>query len=248
MRWKAAVGRRIEGLVRKALHGLELLQGCHRLLIALSGGKDSLTLLHMLAAIVGRGVPKVELHAAHVEGTFGCGAGVDLGYLQNTCDELSIPLHRLVARQSEPLACYSCARERRRLLFGLARELRAEAVAFGHHREDHMETLLMNLFHKGEFAGNLGKVPMKKYGVTIVRPLLYVPQEMIIAFAEAEGFLRVLCRCPVGQESMRKKSGLLLREIEHIFPHARANLARAGWDSGGEGALCREMDGYREPC
>jgi tRNA(Ile)-lysidine synthase TilS/MesJ len=104
----------------------------------------------------------------------------------------------------------------------------ARTVAFGHHRDDHAQTLLLNLLHKGEFAGNLPKLEMVDYGVTIIRPLIFVTEKEIRHFAQEHGFARITCQCPVGQNSMRKKVDQLLDEMEILFPNARANLARAG--------------------
>ncbi len=86
----------------------------------------------------------------------------------------------------------------------------------------------MNLLHKGEFAGNLPKIPMHDYGVTIIRPLIYVAEADIRRFAEQQGFSRIMCRCPVGQQSMRKKVNDLLSDLETLFPNARENIAQAG--------------------
>ena len=126
------------------------------------------------------------------------------------------------------MQCYSCSRERRRLIFNAAKEVGATTIAFGHHRDDHVQTLLMNLLHKAEFAGNLPKIFMKDYGVTLIRPLIYITEQEIRTFAKQQGFARVMCRCPVGQNSMRRQTERLVQEIEHLFPNARENIAKAG--------------------
>lgn len=234
-KWKAT-GKAIESAVRKACFDYTLLDG-QSIAVALSGGKDSLTLLMMLAAIRGRGFQDFALHGIHVSGVFTCGAGVDLPYLQAFCDELDVSLHvRTSTQKLETLECYSCSRERRSLLFNAAKEVGASTIAFGHHRDDNAQTLLMNLIQKGEFAGMLPKVPMHNYGVTITRPLIYVSEEQIIQFAEQEGFRRIMCRCPVGQTSMRRKTELLLQEMEALNPDVRSNLARASLNYGSDKA------------
>ncbi len=223
------LGKRLESAVRKALYEFKLLDGVSKLAIALSGGKDSLALLFLLKAISGRGVPPFDITAIHVSGAFSCGAGVSTSYLQQICDGLGVQFVVREAKQKlEDLECYSCSRERRRLLFDAAKSVGATTVAFGHHRDDNAQTLLMNLLHKGEFAGNLPKVPMHDYGITIVRPLIYVAEDDIRTFAEQYGFKRIMCRCPVGQTSMRRQVDKLLAEIELIYPHARQNIAQAG--------------------
>ncbi len=232
------LARRLESTMRKALYDFGLLEGVDKVAIALSGGKDSLTLLQLLDAIRGRGFADFDLVAIHVGGAVSCGAGVNQQFLQKTCDQLGVPLILRASTQTlESLECYSCSRERRKLIFDAAKENGATTIAFGHHRDDSVETLLMNLLHKGEFAANLAKVPMEVYGVTIIRPLLYMAESDIRRFAEQQGFSRITCQCPVGQRSKRRQVKELLHQMEELFPNASANLAKAGLDSGSTKAL-----------
>ncbi len=232
------LGRKLESMCRKALYDFELLKGIDRLAIALSGGKDSLSLLFLLKAILGKGFDDIPLTAIHVSGEFSCGAGIHSSYLQGICDDLGVELVFAESTQKlETLACYSCSRERRKLIFDAAKERGIKTVAFGHHRDDSIQTLLLNLLHKAEFAANLAKVPMIDYGVTIIRPLLYIGEHAIREFANLHGFARVMCQCPVGQDSMRKKTDSLLSTIEEIFPNARENLAQASLRYGSTKAL-----------
>lgn len=221
-------GKKLESQVRKALYDYRMLEGVEKLTVALSGGKDSLTLLFMLKAINGRGFPPLEISAVHVAGEFSCGAGVNVSYLRAICNALEVPFVVKETQQKlETLECYSCSRVRRTLLFEAAKELGSTTVAFGHHRDDHIQTLLMNLLHKAEFEGNIPKVAMVKYGVTIIRPLFYVTEQEIRTFAAQHQFMRIMCQCPVGQNSLRKKAEMLIKELEEIFPEARQNLAMA---------------------
>lgn len=234
----SGVGKTIESMVRKAIHEFDLLEGKNRVAVALSGGKDSMALLCLLKGISGRGFPELDIHALHVRGAFSCGSGVQLEYLKRFCDELGVTLHvEEVHQELQSLECYSCSRKRRAALFSMARKAEVDLVAFGHHRDDLAQTLLMNLLHKGEFAGLLPKVPMVNYGVTIIRPLVYTSEDEIINFAKQQGFLRVMCQCPVGQQSMRKKVKDLLTEIEDLYPYARANVAKASLAYGSQKAL-----------
>lgn len=234
----SGLGKRLESMVRKALFDFKMVDGVAKVGVALSGGKDSLALLFLLHAISGRGFPPFELYAIHITGAFSCGAGVSTEYLKGICDKLGVPFLMREAKQSlESLECYSCSRERRRLLFEAAKSVGVDTIAFGHHRDDSAQTLLMNLLNKGEFAGNLPKVPMHDYGVTIIRPLIFVAENDIRTFAEQHGFRRVMCRCPVGQNSMRRKVDALLEEIEVLYPNARENIAQAGLLYGSDKAL-----------
>lgn len=223
------LGKKLESATRKALFDFGMVEGVTNLGIALSGGKDSLTMLFLLKAISGRGFPPFKITAINVNGEFTCGAAVGGGYLENVCKALDVPLIVCSSNKKlDDLECYSCSRERRTLLFNAAKEAGCEAIAFGHHRDDNAQTLLMNLFHKGEFAGLLPKLAMREFGITILRPLIYISEQEIIEFAKMYGFARITCRCPVGQNSVRKKTDALINDIETLFPNARSNIASAG--------------------
>jgi tRNA(Ile)-lysidine synthase TilS/MesJ len=229
------LGKKIESKVRKALFDFD--QVSPKIAVALSGGKDSITLLLMLKAISGRGFIPFQLHAVHVSGEFSCGGGVTTPYLKSICDSLSIPLTVKESKKTlDDLECYSCSRERRKLLFDAAKEAGCTTIAFGHHQDDNAQTVLMNLLHKGEFCGNLPKLYMHDFQITIIRPLIYVTEQEAKEFAALQGFLRIVCRCPVGQNSMRKKTDLLIQDLEHHFPNARANLSSAALLFGSEKA------------
>ncbi len=232
------LGRRLESMCRKALYEFKLVDGQEKILIALSGGKDSLTLLYLLKAISGRGFPPFELFATHVGGEFSCGSSLGEQFIKPICDELGVSLTICQSTQKrETLECYSCSRERRKLIFETANRLGCKVVAFGHHRDDSIETLLMNLMHKGEFAGNLPKVPMHDYGVTIIRPLIYIAEQEILDFAKMYHFARITCQCPVGQESLRRDVKDLLKLLEETFPNVRTNLAQASHQYGSDKAI-----------
>jgi tRNA(Ile)-lysidine synthase TilS/MesJ len=225
-------------MCRKALYEFKLLEGVERLGIALSGGKDSLALLFLLKEISGRGFPPFTLHAFHVTGAFSCGASMEVSYLEEVCQELSIPLTVKCAEQSlEKLECYSCSRTRRKLIFDAAKEVGITTIAFGHHRDDMIETLLMNLLHKAEFAGMLPKIPLYDFGVTVIRPLIFIGEAEIRTLAEQSGFARIVCRCPVGTNSLRRKTKDLIETLEEVFPNARNNLAQAAHTHGSKKAL-----------
>lgn len=234
----SGLGKKLESTVRKALFDYKMVDGIDKLGIALSGGKDSLALLFLLKAISGRGFPPFQIYALHVTGEFSCGAGVNTSYLEKICSQIDVPFVVREAKQKlEDLECYSCSRERRRLLFEAAKEVGIHTIAFGHHRDDNAQTLLMNLLHKGEFAGLLPKIPMHDYNVTIIRPLIYIEENAIRTFAEQYHFKRIMCRCPVGQNSMRRQVDKLLDEIQLLYPEARENIARASLIYGSDKAL-----------
>jgi tRNA 2-thiocytidine biosynthesis protein TtcA len=234
------LGKKLESIIRKALFDYQMLNDTKKIAIALSGGKDSLTLLFMLKAISGKGFPHFDLHAIHVSGAYTCGSGVNLDFIKGMCDQLEVPLTIREAYQSlDSLECYSCSRTRRKLLFDAAKEVGAYTIAFGHHRDDNAQTVLMNILHKAEFAGQLPKIQMHDFGVTIIRPLIYVAEKDIQTFAQQHGFSRITCQCPVGQDSMRRHVDRLLEDIELLYPNARSNLSNAALEYGSKKAEIR---------
>lgn len=220
--------KRLESSVRKASHDFQLLDDVEHLAIALSGGKDSLTLLTLLLALRNRGFPNFTLSAIHIDGAFTCGAGVQIDFLRQFCESRGVPLHVRHSTQTlETLSCYPCSRERRSLLFDEARRIGATTIAFGHHQDDSAQTFILNLFQKGETEGMMPKLKMYHYGVTIIRPLVYIAEAQIREFAKQQGFARITCRCPVGEHSMRMQVENMLQEMEKHFPNIRTNLALA---------------------
>jgi len=228
-------GKKLESLTRRAIFEFDLIQKPGTIAVALSGGKDSLSLLFLLHAISGRGLPPFDLVALTVTGKHSCGAGVSLDFLTNITKKLGVP-HIILPMEHVPTDCYSCSRERRSLLFEAAKKAGASHIAFGHTRDDSSETTLMNLFLKGEFAGILPKITMKKYGITIIRPLILAPEKLIIQFAKKYDFARITCQCPLGMMSARKKIDSYIDEIEELYPNARANIAAAALQYGSKKA------------
>lgn len=234
------LGKKLESVCRKALYEFKLVEGIDQLGVALSGGKDSLCLLYLLKAISGRGFPPFTLTAFHMSGAYSCGAGVGQNFLKKVCAELGIEL--ILCQSQLPVAtleCYSCSRERRGALFAAAKERGITTIAFGHHRDDSIQTLLMNLLHKAEFAAMLPQVPLHDYGVTLIRPLIFAAEEDILSFAQMYGFSRVTCQCPVGQRSLRNSTKQLIQELEKTFPHTRENLSQASLVYGSKKAMIK---------
>lgn len=224
------VGKKIESKVRKALLEFSMLKDVKSLAIALSGGKDSLSLLFMLKAIIGRGFDKIELSAIHIDGDFSCGPSCERKFLKDICEDLNIKIFfENLKINLKNLDCYKCARERRKIIFDIAKKNNINAIAFGHHRDDNIQTLLLNLLHKAEFEGMLPVLKFKKFDVSIIRPLIYVEEDEIIQFAKYYNLLRTYCKCPIGQTSKRKDVKKIIDDIEKTFPNTKTNLSQASF-------------------
>lgn len=224
------IGKKIESKVRKALFYFDMLKNVDSLAVALSGGKDSLCMLFMLNAIIGRGFDKIDISAIHIDGDFSCGPSCERKFLKDICDDLNIKIYfENLKNNLTNIDCYTCARERRKIIFDIAKKNKIKTVAFGHHRDDSIQTLLMNLFHKAEFEGMMPVLKFKKFDITIIRPLIYVEEEEIINFAKHYEILKTFCKCPIGQTSKRKDVKKIINEIENIFPNIKSNLSQASF-------------------
>jgi tRNA 2-thiocytidine biosynthesis protein TtcA len=158
--------------------------------------------------------------------------------LQQICSQIDVRLIVLpMSDISKNINCYSCSRIRRKLLFQAASEEGIAHMAFGHHQDDNAQTALMNLFHKAEFSGLLPKIHMHAYNMTIIRPMIFLAEDDIQRFAENYGFKRITCRCPIGQNSMRKQTEKLLESIISLYPNAKENVAQAVLKYGTKKAL-----------
>jgi len=232
------IGKKIESMTRKALFDFSMLKGINKLAVALSGGKDSLCMLFMLKAILGKGFDDIELQAIHIDGDFSCGASFERKFLQKIADELGIKIYfkeqKISLKKSN---CYTCSRNRRRLIFDIAKENGIQTIAFGHHRDDNIQTLILNLFHKGDFEGMLPKIKLHKFDITIIRPLIYVTEKEIIQFAKNHKILKTFCKCPIGQTSKRTEVRKIIKDIENSFPNIETNLSKAAFLYGSQKAL-----------
>ena len=232
------IGKKIESMARKAIFDFSMLKGIKKLAIALSGGKDSLCLLFMLKAILKHSVDDIELVAIHIDGDFSCGASFEKKFLQLLADEIGVKIYfkeqKIYLKKNN---CYSCSRVRRKLIFDTAKENDIETIAFGHTRDDNIQTVILNLFHKGDFEGMLPKIKLHKFEVTLIRPLIYVSEKEILQFANNYKILKTFCKCPIGQTSKRKEVKKIIKEIQDSFPNIEENLSKAAFLYGSQKAL-----------
>jgi len=220
--------------INKANRDFELIADGDRIAVAASGGKDSLTLLELLHRRQ-RFVPTdYTLVPVHIISDWRC-TDQDLRawleqYFQSlgleyTFREISIMRDEGGHRQ-EP-DCFWCAWNRRKALFETAHELGCNKVAFGHHADDIAQTTLLNLFYHGRLETMEPKVEFFDGVITVIRPLVYVPEREIVRFARAAGFPCSGIPCPQAATSQRTRMAQLLRQVEEECPRVKVNLFRA---------------------
>ncbi len=230
------LGKKLESTCRKALFDFNLAEN-PPICVALSGGADSIALLLLLNAISGKGFIPFNPFAIHVENRALPNESLIL-FMQDLCERLQIPLIiKYMDLELNKLECYRCSRARRKIIFEEAKKQGASCVAFGHHRDDNAETFLLNILHKGECAAILPKIKMHNYGITIIRPLIYIAKADILNFISLCRIEIIPSICPKDKDSSRKVIKAIIAKLQDDFPSAQNNLASAGLLYGSKKAL-----------
>ena len=219
---------RIERRFVKAMVTYGLLEDDDRVWVGLSGGKDSMALLELLARRARIFHPRFSVMAAHVQmGNIGYRSDVD--YLRGFAEGLGVPFLTYEAsfdastdRRKSP--CFLCSWNRRKALFTLAQEHGCNKIALGHHMDDILETLLMNITFQGAFSSMPPKLVMRKFAMTIIRPLCLVPEAELEALASLRGYRKQTKACPYETHSHRADMKGILRQLETMNPEARYSL------------------------
>ncbi len=215
--------------VGRAITDYDMLSDGDKILVAVSGGKDSLTLLRILADRR-KFVPiKYELLAAHI----------DLGYpcqhpkiLAEYFKKLGINYHIekvdiLQGKTRKDISCFWCSWNRRKALFETANRFGCSKVALGHHKDDIIETILLNMFFHGEISAMAPKQELFKGKIILIRPLAYVEEDMIVRFAKEADFLHEKCSCPNSITSSRTKITNMIKDMKKACPDIRTNIFRS---------------------
>ena len=232
--------KRLKERFVKAMATYHLIEDDDRILVGLSGGKDSLLLTELLANRAKIDHPRFSVEALHVR-MENIQYETDTSYLQQFCDEQGVKLHlrttrfeigeetvndaRDARRQKQP--CFLCSWMRRKEMFNLAQELGCNKIALGHHQDDMLHTALMNLTFQGRFDTMPARLKMRKMPLTIIRPLCLIEEADIKAYAEMKGYQKQKKICPYETNSHRTDIKRLYDEIEQINPEARYSIWRA---------------------
>ena len=222
------VFKRVEEKVKRAIFDYGLIQTGDRVLIGLSGGKDSLALVELLGRRSKIFNPRFEVVVAHVI-MRNIPYHSDLDYLRQQVEAQGLPFIVEVTafdpstdRRKSP--CFLCSWMRRKALFEIAKREGCGKLALGHHQDDILETLLMNMIHQGAFGTMPPRLRMDKFAMEIIRPLCLVTEQELRRVAAARGYRQQLKRCPYETASNRAEMKELLARMEAISPDARHSL------------------------
>jgi len=202
-----------------------------RILVGVSGGKDSLSLVRLLSYGLVHSPAKYELVAAHVRGD---ARGVTTDPPEELAkwvrgEGVELQVRDIILPDGEPLPmdCERCSRNRRRTLFEMARELGCNKVALGHNLEDFAHTALMNLLAFGRLETMAFSRSYFGGLFTVIRPLAYLREHELVRLARAGEFPVVESSCPMASASRRAAARRLMRVVSGEFKHAAMNTLRA---------------------
>jgi len=215
--------------VGRAIMDYEMLASGDKIAVAVSGGKDSLTLLRVLNDRR-KFVPiKYELLAVHIDMGYPCHHPKILAeYFKKIGVNYHIEkIDILQGKTRKDISCFWCSWNRRKALFEAADRFGCTKVALGHHKDDIIETILMNLFFHGEISAMSPKQELFKGKITIIRPLAYVEEDMIVRFAKSAGFPHQKCSCPNSLTSNRTKIADIIKDIKKVCPDVKTNIFRS---------------------
>ena len=241
---------KIRRLTGQAIGDFGLIGEGDLILVALSGGKDSWTLLTVLESLRRRAPVSFSLVAVTVHPGFpGFSTEGIESYLRDQGFEhriVAAPIHGLMLDKLGPddIPCSLCSRIRRGVLYTQAMELGCTKIALGHHRDDFIETLLLNQFYNGRIKAMAPLLRADDGRNVVIRPLVYVPEEDIIVYAGEAGFPVTCCACPACGDPDQKRVRIkkLLAGLEEEHPGIKASLLAALGDVDHRHLLVRERE------
>lgn len=215
--------------VGRAIMDYRMLSDGDKIAVAVSGGKDSLTLLRVLHDRR-KFVPiKYDILAVYI----------DLGYprscaqrLEKYFRKIGVKYHikkvdALKKTKKKDINCFWCSWNRRKALFETAHRFGCTKVALGHHKDDIVETILLNLFFQGEISAMAPKQELFKGKIIIIRPLAYVEEYMIKRFAKEENLPHETCVCPNSITSNRTKVAKIISVLKKTCPEIKTNIFKS---------------------
>ena len=221
----ATVERKLSRAMARGITDFDMLADGDRVMVCVSGGKDSYTMLHLLRSLQRRAPVSFELvvvnidqghpgYPAQILRDYMAREGYDFTMIEE--DTYSIVTEKIAANKTY---CSLCSRLRRGILYRVARELGCTKIALGHHRDDILQTLFLNLF----FAGQLGAMPPKLIADegrhTVIRPLVFCAEEDIRAFSDLLAFPILPCDLCGSQDNLQRKIvGKMIDDLESQHP------------------------------
>ena len=223
-------------LTRKAIDDYQMIEDGDKIAVGVSGGKDSLALVYALKELQRFYPKKYELIAVSVDLGFG---NIDFSKIQSYCDNLGVEFH--VAKtdiadivfnsRKEKSPCSLCAKMRKGALNTLVKELGCNKTAFGHHKDDIVNTMMMSMIYEGRFHTFSPITYLDRMQITLIRPFLYVEEADIKGFINKYQIEVLKNPCPVDGITKRQYAKELVAQINRENPGAKNRMFTAIKDS-----------------
>ena len=216
----------------KALHHYQMISDGDRIVVGVSGGADSLTLMSILIERLARIPIRYELFAVYIDPGF---EGSFAEPLETYCEKVGFPLrveytdYGVLGHSSDNREnpCFLCSRLRRKRLFEIADELDCNKLALGHNKDDLIETLFMNICYAGEISTMLPVQTFFQQKFALIRPLAYTDEDLIRRFARDQRFPDFINPCPTAATSKRREIKLILKQLYRSNKKIKGNIFRS---------------------
>ncbi len=224
--------QRILSYMRKAIDDFNMIEDGDKIAVALSGGKDSLTMLKGLKALARFYPKKFDLIAITIHPGF---EGFNIELLKKACAEVEVPLiieeshikEIVFDIRNEKNPCSLCANLRRGILNSIAIREGCNKIALGHNEDDVLETFILNLFYTGSISTFAPISYMDRSKMTLIRPLVYAPEKEIRKFIRRNNIEVMPKACPMDGVSKREDIKKMIQNLQLDIPHIRGNLSGA---------------------
>lgn len=202
-----------------------------KILVGVSGGKDSLLLLEILGELRRNFRYKFEIIPVHIR-IKDVGYHIDLQAIEEISKYYGCAFRIIETEidfdpEHKKGPCFVCSWHRRKLLFSAAREAGCNKIALGHHMDDAVQTLLLNMIYHGSVSSMPLSLSMFGGTLELIRPLLFLDEKEIIKYEEERNYSQLVKDCPYGSTTRRNRMKELTEEIERIHPVAKKNIFRA---------------------
>ena len=220
--------QRIEKKIRKAMTDYRIIEDNDKILVGLSGGKDSIALIELLGRRKKILKPKFDVVAAHISMT-NIGYVSDLEYLRDLCNKNDIEFIHYetsfdASQDMRKSPCFLCSWNRRKALFTIAKEHNCNKIALGHHLDDILQTLLMNMTFQGAFGTMPPILKMNKFDMSIIRPMCLVFEKDLVELSLIRGYVKQKNPCPYECSSSRPEMKNVIKMLESMNDKAKYNL------------------------
>ena len=220
--------QKMVGLLRRCVEDYDMIKPGDRIGVGVSGGKDSLVLLVLLAEL-----RKYNHHPFDIEAiTIDMGLGMDYTQIENLCKDLDVPFH-LIKTEIAPIIfdhrkeknpCSMCSKMRRGALNQALLDLGLNKLALGHHYDDAVETFVMSLIYEGRISCFQPVTDLDRTGIIQIRPMLYIHEKTVDSFATRHNLPVLANRCPVDKNTKREEIKQLVYDLSATYPDLKERI------------------------